>query len=878
MDLITTHINADFDALGSLVAAKKLYPDSRLLMPGSQEEAVREFLALAKEQVIVETEKECGIDDIDRLIIVDTRQRSRIGIASELVDKGVEVHVYDHHPRMKGDVACDLDVYEEVGATVTILADIIRKKRIKLSYLEATIMLLGIYEETGSLTYRATTKLDVDMVSFLLSHGASLAVVSSYLNRELSEGELSFLTRLINSTERILMKGISVSFVEVDNASYAGELGVIIHKLIEIENIPVLFVFVRTPQKRIDIIARSNTALVDVNKVLSHFGGGGHPGAAVAKIHKDDLPRIKRRLMEALKDAIKVTVRAEDIMAPDFKTVSANDTVARVKKMLLRENLGGMAVVDKGRLAGIITLVGLNKALKHGYGHSRIKGYMSYRPVTVKPETPLYAIHKIISEKDSGVIPVVDKGMMTGVINRTDVLRSVHEGLFLKPREVKKRIVLNLAKKMPLVLPKKIIALMKRIGALSNSAGFAAFAVGGLVRDLMLGIKNLDLDIVVEGDAIKLGHLLAGELKASIVVHRKFGTCSVITKDRLKIDLATARKETYEKPAALPTVEFGPLKDDLVRRDFTINAMAISINRSTFGQLIDFFNGERDLAHGRIKVLHDGSFIDDPTRIFRAVRFESRFGFVIDHHTEELIKNAIEQSMFDKVSPGRVRDELILILREPEPLKALKRMAALEELRFIHPAIKLDSDMIRLYNSIDGICSVYERSQYRKRAIDKWLMYLMALFEYLTYGQVSAICSKLAFRNSDSLRLLSYKKKAGSVTKSLSSKKDLAPGKIYKLLEPLSLEVVLLIMAAAALMDSEAKALRVNSRIRSFLAKYNGMKLRIRGDDLKAMGLGSGPAFKTILDKVLYRKIEGRLKTKRDELEYARVLISRKTR
>lgn len=879
MDLITTHINADFDALGSLVAAKKLYPNSRLLMPGSQEEAVREFMALAKEQVVIETERECKADDIDRLIIVDTRQKSRIGIvASELVDKGVEVHVYDHHPSMKGDVACDLDVCEEVGATVTILADIIRKKRIKLSYLEATIMLLGIYEETGSLTYRATTKLDVDMVSFLLSHGASLAVVSSYLNRELSEGELSFLTRLINSTERVDVKGISISFVELDSPTYVGELGVLIHKLIEIENIPVLFVFIRIPDKRIDIIARSSITLVDVNKVLSYFGGGGHPGAAAAKVHKDDLPWVKRRLMEVLKDTIKVTVLAEDIMSPDLKTVSINDTVMKVKKILLKENLGGMAVVDKGRLTGIITLVGLNKAIKHGYGHSRIKGYMTYKPVTVRPETPLYAIRRIVLESDAGVIPVVDKGVMTGVINRTDVLRNVHDSLFLKPREVKKQIVLNIVKKMSMVLPKRIVALMKRIGELSNSAGFAAFAVGGLARDLILGIKNLDLDIVVEGDAIKLGYLLAKELKASIVVHKKFGTCSVITKDKFKIDLATARKEIYEKPAALPTVEFSPLKDDLVRRDFTINAMAISINRSSFGRLIDFFNGKRDLAHGRIKVLHDGSFMDDPTRIFRAVRFESRFGFVIDHHTEELIKNAIEQSMFDKVEPQRIRDELILILQEPEPLKTLKRMAELEELRFIHPAIKLDSDMIRLCNSIDDVCAMYERSQYRKRTIDKWLMYLMALFEYLTYSQVSAICSKFVFRGSDSLRLLSYKRKADTVTKSLSSKGDFAPSRIYKLLEPLSLEVTLLIMARAALLDSEVKAVRVSSRIKAFLAKYNGMRLHICGDDLKAMGLKSGPAFKAILENVLYHKIDGKLRTKRDELEYARALISKKNR
>src|SRR5512142_636864 len=169
MDLIVSHINADFDALGSLVAAKKLYPHARLLLPGSQEQAVREFLSLAKEEIWVESEKECDVTGVDRLILVDVRQRSRIGMAADLIDKGLEVHIYDHHTGIKGDIVADKEVSEDVGATVTILADIIKKKRIKLSYLEATIMLLGIYEETGSLTYRTTTKLDVDMVSFLLS-------------------------------------------------------------------------------------------------------------------------------------------------------------------------------------------------------------------------------------------------------------------------------------------------------------------------------------------------------------------------------------------------------------------------------------------------------------------------------------------------------------------------------------------------------------------------------------------------------------------------------------------------------------------------------------------------------------------------------------
>src|SRR3989338_8065362 len=285
----------------------------------------------------------------------------------------------------------------------------------------------------------------------------------------------------------------------------------------------------------------------------------------------------------------------------------------------------------------------------------------------------------------------------------------------------KKRIVVNLSKKMADLLPKHIARLLKMIGRKANEIGSSAFVVGGLVRDLLMGFKNIDLDIVVEGDAIELGSALVGDLGAALVAHKRFGTCTILTKEKLKIDLATARKESYERPAALPTVEFSSLKNDLSRRDFTINAMAVSINRETFGQLIDFFKGVSDLRHGRIRVMHDKSFIDDPTRIFRAVRFEQRFGFAIDGHTQELIQNAVgPERMFEHVGPQRIRDEVILILKEKEPIRALKRMEELHEFRFIHPKIKFGRDTERSFRAVGEACEWYEGANFKKRAIAKW--------------------------------------------------------------------------------------------------------------------------------------------------------------
>jgi tRNA nucleotidyltransferase (CCA-adding enzyme) len=629
------------------------------------------------------------------------------------------------------------------------------------------------------------------------------------------------------------------------------------------------------PNGRVDIVARSNVPLLDVNRVLGEFGGGGHPGAASAKVRGEEIRSVRRRLAAVIKKRVKVTAYAEDIMSKDIRTVGVNEKVDPARKKLIAERLGGMPVMDRGRVAGIITLVGLNKAVKSGFGHARVKGYMRRKVISVRPDTPLYAIRKIMSEKDPCVIPVTSGGSVVGVINRTDVLRSVYDSLFLKPRRPGRAVAVNLSKKINALIPAGIVRLMKKIGAMSNASGFPAFVVGGMVRDILMGKRNLDLDIVIEGDAIKLGNALAAELGATIVVHRKFGTCSLYTKDKLKIDLATARKESYARPAALPTVEFSSLKDDLVRRDFTVNAMAVSINKESFGRLIDFFGGRADLYRGRIRVMHDGSFIDDPTRIFRAVRFESRFSFAIDRHTEELIKGAIELSMFEKVEPQRIRDELALILKEDQPLDAIRRMAELDEMRFIHRDLRLDSDFVRLYDSINEACGWYARSPHCKRAVDRWLIYLMALFDDLSYNTVSSICGRFVFRGSDSIRIRSYKRRGRAVLKALAVRRAVRPSAIYRLLEPLSLEVTLLLMAKAALKGSSVRTGLVRSRIMDFLEKYNGTRIGVRGDDLKALGLKPSPEFKAIMTKLLYGKLDGRLITRKEELEYVKRLVKR---
>jgi tRNA nucleotidyltransferase (CCA-adding enzyme) len=208
------------------------------------------------------------------------------------------------------------------------------------------------------------------------------------------------------------------------------------------------------------------------------------------------------------------------------------------------------------------------------------------------------------------------------------------------------------------------------VGKIADRLKVQAYIVGGSVRDKMLGLSNYDLDFVVEGDGIKFAKVLTRTLKGKLTIYRAFGTATIELRGK-NIDIATARKESYKYPAAYPTVKPGTIKDDLFRRDFTINAMALAINKRKIGKLVDFYGGQKDLKKGVIRVLHDKSFVDDPTRIFRAVRFSVRFGFTIEPHTKRLIKEAILDGLLGEVNTGRIRKEIELFLKEKNPKKCL---------------------------------------------------------------------------------------------------------------------------------------------------------------------------------------------------------------
>lgn len=418
-------------------------------------------------------------------------------------------------------------------------------------------------------------------------------------------------------------------------------------------------------------------------------------------------------------------------------------------------------------------------------------------------------------------------------------------------------------------LSKELRELIYLAGEVASKNNMPTYLVGGFVRDLLLGVKNLDLDIVVEGDGIQFAEDFSALLKAKLIRHRRFGTATILpNKPQLKIDIASSRKEFYPEPGCLPVVTSGTLKDDLFRRDFTINAMAVSISRENFGKLLDLFGGKVDLDNRKLRILHNLSFMDDPTRILRAIRFEKRYNFRIEPRTLKLIKEAVKLKMLEKVEPQRIRDELILMLKEKRPIREIRRLQNIAGFNFISPRVAISEKTYELLVSIERQISWFERERRKRRILDTWLIYFMGLLDSLAIRDVKSICKKFAFRKGEEKRISGYKKINRKFILSLNKEK-IRPSRIFALFEPLSYEVILLLKA-------RYKNRRIQKYIGEFFKDYNGTRIRISGEDLGRLGIAPSPNYQKIFKKVLNAKLNGRLITKEEEVSLAIRLINSK--
>ncbi|MBU1752647.1 hypothetical protein KKG56_02140 [bacterium] len=815
MDVIVTHINADFDALASLVAASLLYPDACMVMPGSHESIVDEFLSTYQHHISLVNINKIPLEQVTRLIIVDTRQPSRIGKFRELVEcvlsdkgsheipafagmtvegvpsgkkshsanKGIPIHIFDHHPSQPGDITGEVMMVKETGATTTILLEEIIKKGLPISPIHATIFALGIYEDTGSLTFSATTPADINIVSTLVSCQADLRIVSDLLNKEPTPKQVIIISDLLKSQKTYLIHGRLILVVKTVLREYTGDLSILAHKIMDMEKPAALFCLFEMEQ-RVWLIARSRDKMINIAQILTRIGGGGHiyAGSGVIK----------------------------------------DKSILEVEEILLRE-------IER------ITEAAL-KELQKG----------DFLPCQRLPQT--HSIKPLMKR----LAPVIQN-------------------------------------------------LLQEIGRVGDTAGYPIFVVGGFVRDLLLGKDNLDIDIVVEGDGVCFAKEFTNKIEGRCKIHQRFKTAVITLPDGFKIDIATARREHYEHPAALPRVEESPVMEDLLRRDFTINAMAVQLNEPDYGSLIDFFGGERDLKNKIIRVLHTKSFIDDPTRIFRAIRFETRLNFHLEALTKDLILDAaINEPLFDRLANQRVRDELILILDDEKPQAAIRRLEELGILKYIHPSIAVTSrgaPSKRLHNLFEKVMEslfyfelIINKQEAAPRRgnplwlpsddghqfseapqrVEHWLIYFLALTDNLKISQVQEVTHHLKFTKTQREKIMNGKKEAARIINYLRLKKNPNPSDVYRLLNKMSIEAIIFVVAKAEALFQQGFSCKIKKAVADYLSFMKDETTLMSGDKLKQMGIPPGPLYKKILQDLLCARLDKHVQTMEDEVKWVK--------
>lgn len=886
MDLILCHQTADFDAVGAAVGLSRLKKGAKIVLTGGAHPPVRDFLALHRDEFSLIEMRSVNPKKIRSLSVVDTQQRDRVGKAAQWFDLHQlnSIEIYDHHVGIDSDIPATALHIEPVGATTTLVAELLQQQKIELTTFEATIMALGIHVDTGSLTFDQTTPRDAKALAWLMEMGANIRIISEYAEPSLSPQVQELLTEALQKLQQENLRGYTVAWVLLATEEFVPGLSNLAERLVELTETDALLFGHRyyrrgsgeNDEERLIVIGRSRIDGTNLNQLFEPYGGGGHAQAASLSLRGENLETTFEQLVEQFKAQIPHPPTARDLMSSPVRTIRPETTIEQAQRILFRYGHSGLSVVDENdELVGIISRRDLDLALHHGFSHAPVKGYMTRNIKTITPDTLLPEIESLMVTYDVGRLPVLDEGQLIGIVTRTDVLRQLHRDRG-EPPETQTEKFLSASCLLPSIKGRLAIPLWQLLFQASQAAkqrGWHLYLVGGAVRDLLLAEANeplllQDIDLVVDGfhraADDRAGVELASTLQkiypqARLSIHGEFQTAALLWhKDpelgSLWVDIATARTEFYPYPAANPEVEASSIRQDLYRRDFTINALAIRLTSPKEGELLDFFGGLLDLRSRQIRVLHANSFIEDPTRIYRAVRFAVRLKFRIEPQTEEYIRYAIESGVYERLrlenhqAPAlttRLKAELKYILQAPYWKPALTLLDHLGALRCLHQSLKLTP---RLWWQIRCV-SRWLRFLDAENNLEHWLVRLEVLIAHLEPSQRGQVASNLQLPKDTIERLQRLARIEAEINQNLPNCQSRS--EIYKFLR--QYQYVSLILVAVR----SIKPLR--RIIWQYLTQLSQIKPPLDGNDLKALGFKPGPIYKQILDDLLTATLDGKI-------------------
>lgn len=877
MDLILCHTTADFDTLGAAVGLARLQPGAKIVLTGGAHPTVRDFLALHRDEYPLVERRSVNAEQIRSLTVVDTQNRERLGKAAEWLDQSdLKIQVYDHHLEAERDIPTTQVQVEAVGATATLVAERLQAQQIDLTTAEATVMALGIHVDTGSLTFDHTTVRDAAALTWLMGQGANLRAIAEYTDPGLSPQLQELLTLALEQLQTETTQGYSIAWVTLPTESYTSGLSHLASHLMSLTESDALLLGNRyqtgEDRERFTIIGRSHIEGVDLNQLLKPLGGGGHPRAASVTLKTSDSKATLNQLLSQLHDQIPRPPTARELMSSPVRTIRPETTIDQAQRILLRYGHSGLSVVDtQDQLVGMISRRDLDIALHHGFGHAPVKGYMTSPVKTITPEALLPEIESLMVTYDIGRLPVLQQDQLVGIVTRTDVLRQSHQ--FKQPIQTESNAIhTSIQKRLQACLVLQLWHVLTAAADQAERRGWQLYLVGGAVRDLLLADPQTslmlpDIDLVVDGVYDPLMQGAGVELARSLQqiypetqlqVHGRFQTAKLAwpkssSLNALDIDIATARTEFYPYPAANPEVEASSIRQDLYRRDFTINALAVRLTQPQRGELLDFFGGLLDLQQQQIRVLHPNSFIEDPTRIYRAVRFAVRLGFRLNPQTESYIRYAIASGVYERIlgegdkAPAlqaRLKNELKYIFQAPYWKPAVQLLTSLDALRCLHPSFKATDS---LWQPLQLAERWLQRFDPQAVVIKHWEMLLEVLIAQLTPKYRGEVAQSLHLPTNSIQRLQSLAQTKVEVMQSLPQCQ--LPSQITHLLKRQDLPTLILIATQCP------PAIR--KPIWQYLDHWIHVKPLLNGDDLKQLGYQPGQQFRLILDDLLAVTLDG---------------------
>jgi tRNA nucleotidyltransferase (CCA-adding enzyme) len=872
MNVILTHEQADFDALGALLGAWLLDETASALLPARLNRNVRRFLNLYSPELPFLDMRDLPSESVKKITLVDTQSL----VTLKGINTKSSVHVIDHHPlrdNLDPDWQMELD---KTGACTTLFVERLQDHLRSLSIIQATLLLLGIYEDTGSLSYTSTSARDIRAAAALVETGASLRIAAEFLNPALSEEQKALADRLMDASKNLNIHGKIILVASANGKDMNDEVSSVAHKLRDLFDPDGLFLLIET-RDGIRLVARSTSDQVNASAVASLFGGGGHERAASALIDPHDpaypsgdspLAQMEERLIQVLPSVIQPSITIGKIMSKHPLLLSPETSLEESARVFKRYGYEGFPVIAGENVVGLLTRRAVDRALAH---HLKLTAgsLMEAGEYSLTTKDTIDQLQALMASTGWGQIPVLDpeSHSVVGIVTRTDLLRTLAQENTFVPGK------LNYADLLEKELSAPRIALIQLVAAEAATERLPIYIVGGFVRDLILGRRSPDFDLVVEGEAIQLANQLSKKFGGRVISHNRFGTAKWMIKgikEKLlkefgllsvegeglpdSLDLISARTEFYDHPTALPTVERSSIKLDLHRRDFTINTMALRLDGRHFGELYDYWDGLADLQKKQVKVLHSLSFVDDPTRLLRAVRFEQRFLFHIEARTLELMQEA--RSLVKQVSGDRLRHEFNLIFKEDAPVPILERLQSLGLIQSIHPALTWKQEFTpiltaALFNEIDQSWNLPE--QLGHTPIRLALAYITWL---IPHGGVNAL--EIANRFHLNNQLLDALTRAAKIWEQSASLENLLPSEFSDRMRDLPV-----LGGYALYLLTQPGTLRDN--IANYYQNWQKIVPITNGSTLKDLGLEPGPNYSEIIHRLRSAWIDGEVKTAEQE-------------